>query len=79
MSAYQESVPVQLNSVSPFGTRYYAILNSVRGFLLFAGALHVNLGDLIRQKLTITFLVTVGSALPAAETNVATQEKSAPK
>src|SRR5262249_10885674 len=33
------------------------------GFLLFAGALHVELGDLLRQKATITILATVGVAV----------------
>jgi CPA1 family monovalent cation:H+ antiporter len=33
------------------------------GFLLFAGALHIDLGDLARQKVAITVLATVGVVL----------------
>ena len=36
------------------------VLEGMLGFLLFAGALHVNLEDLIRQKWVITVLATVG-------------------
>jgi CPA1 family monovalent cation:H+ antiporter len=37
-----------------------AVLHGMLGFLLFAGALHINLGDLDRQRVTITVLATVG-------------------
>jgi CPA1 family monovalent cation:H+ antiporter len=36
------------------------VLQSMLGFLLFAGALHINLDDLIREKVAITVLATVG-------------------
>jgi CPA1 family monovalent cation:H+ antiporter len=37
-----------------------AVLDGMLGFLLFAGALHVDLGELLRQKAAITLLATVG-------------------
>ena len=37
-----------------------AVLHGMLGFLLFAGALHIDLGDLARQKGTITLLATAG-------------------
>lgn len=37
-----------------------ALMQGMLGFLLFAGALHVNLGDLLQQKLIVTLLATVG-------------------
>jgi CPA1 family monovalent cation:H+ antiporter len=40
-----------------------AVLDGMLGFLLFAGALHIELGDLARQKMTITILATVGVVL----------------
>jgi monovalent cation:H+ antiporter, CPA1 family len=40
-----------------------AVLQGMLGFLLFAGALHIDLGDLARQKATIVVLATVGVAL----------------
>ena len=40
-----------------------AVLDGMLGFLLFAGALHVDLGDLLRQKAAITLLATVGVAV----------------
>jgi len=39
------------------------LLQGMLGFLLFAGALHVNLGDLLDQKWVVTFLATVGVLL----------------
>ncbi len=36
------------------------VLEGVLGFLLFAGALHVDLNDLLRQKWVITVLATLG-------------------
>jgi CPA1 family monovalent cation:H+ antiporter len=36
------------------------LLQGMLGFLLFAGALHVDLGDLLDQKWVVTFLATVG-------------------
>ena len=48
-----------------------ALLHGMLGFLLFAGALHINLNDLGQQKWTIAALATVGvllsrrSALPS--------------
>jgi CPA1 family monovalent cation:H+ antiporter len=36
------------------------VLQGMLGFLLFAGALHVNLDDLIREKVAITVLATLG-------------------
>ena len=40
-----------------------AVLQGMLGFLLFAGALHIDLGDLARQKVTVAVLATVGVAL----------------
>ena len=37
-----------------------ALMHGMLGFLLFAGALHVDLGDLARQKRIIAILATVG-------------------
>jgi CPA1 family monovalent cation:H+ antiporter len=37
-----------------------AVMHAMLGFLLFAGALHVNLGDLSKQKLVIGILATAG-------------------
>jgi len=39
------------------------VLHGMLGFLLFAGALHINLDDLAEQKETITVLATVGIIL----------------
>ena len=39
------------------------LLHGMLGFLLFAGALHVNLGDLAQQKWVISILATVGVVL----------------
>jgi CPA1 family monovalent cation:H+ antiporter len=36
------------------------VLQGMLGFLLFAGALHINLDDLIREKVAIAVLATVG-------------------
>lgn len=43
-----------------------ALLHGMLGFLLFAGALHVNLGDLREQRWVITLLATVGVLLSTA-------------
>lgn len=43
-----------------------ALLHSMLGFLLFAGALHVNLGDLEKQKWLILTLATLGIMLSIA-------------
>jgi CPA1 family monovalent cation:H+ antiporter len=40
-----------------------ALLEGMLGFLLFAGALHVNLDDLLEQKWVVSLLATVGIAL----------------
>ena len=40
-----------------------AVLDGMLGFLLFAGALQIDLGDLARQKLVIAVLATVGVLL----------------
>ena len=37
-----------------------AVLHGMLGFLLFAGALHIDLDDLARHKWTIALLATVG-------------------
>jgi CPA1 family monovalent cation:H+ antiporter len=42
------------------------LLQGMLGFLLFAGALHVDLGDLLDQKGVVTFLATVGVLLSTA-------------
>ena len=36
------------------------LMHGMLGFLLFAGALHVNINDLAKQKLIISLLATVG-------------------
>jgi CPA1 family monovalent cation:H+ antiporter len=43
-----------------------AVLQGMLGFLLFAGALHIDLGDLTREKVAVTVLATVGVALSTA-------------
>jgi monovalent cation:H+ antiporter, CPA1 family len=40
-----------------------ALLQGMLGFLLFAGALHIDLGDLARVKVAVMVLTTVGVAL----------------
>ncbi len=40
-----------------------ALLEGMLGFLLFAGALHVDLGDLREQRWVVTFLATLGVLL----------------
>jgi CPA1 family monovalent cation:H+ antiporter len=40
-----------------------AVLHGMLGFLLFAGALHINLNDLARQRWTVLMLATVGVIL----------------
>jgi CPA1 family monovalent cation:H+ antiporter len=40
-----------------------AVVQGMLGFLLFAGALHLDLGELARQKLAIAVLATVGVVL----------------
>lgn len=42
---------------------YTTLMHGMLSFLLFAGALHVNLNDLHRQKLIIALLATVGVVL----------------
>ena len=42
------------------------LLHGMLGFLLFAGALHVDMGDLARQKWPILILATVGVVLSTA-------------
>jgi CPA1 family monovalent cation:H+ antiporter len=42
------------------------LMDGLLGFLLFAGALHVNLEDLARQKIVIAVLATAGLAISAA-------------
>jgi len=42
------------------------LLQGMLGLLLFAGALHVDLGDLLDQKGVVTFLATVGVLLSTA-------------
>lgn len=42
---------------------YEALMNGMLSFLLFAGALHVNLEDLAKQKWVILLLATVGVVL----------------
>ncbi len=40
-----------------------AVLHGMLGFLLFAGALHINMGDLARERLPVAILATVGVVL----------------
>lgn len=40
-----------------------ALLQGMLGFLLFAGALHINLDDLLEQKWVVSLLATLGIAL----------------
>jgi CPA1 family monovalent cation:H+ antiporter len=44
----------------------YALLHAMLGVLLFAGALHVDLGDLSAQRLPIAVLSVVGTAISTA-------------
>ena len=44
----------------------HSLLDVMLAFLLFAGALHVKLSDLIEGKWLITLLATVGVALTTA-------------
>lgn len=39
------------------------LMHGMLGFLLFAGALHVNLSDLLQQRLVVSLLATVGIVL----------------
>lgn len=52
----QENARILLNSIDFDET----LLHGMLSFLLFAGALHVNLGDLSRQKYIISTLATLG-------------------
>ena len=54
--AYRQNVETFLRSVD-FNE---ALMHGMLGFLLFAGALHVDLGDLMQQKRIIAVLATVG-------------------
>jgi monovalent cation:H+ antiporter, CPA1 family len=49
----------------------YALLHGMLGILLFAGALHVDLGDLREFRLPITVLAVLGTALSTAAVGVA--------
>jgi CPA1 family monovalent cation:H+ antiporter len=40
------------------------LLNGMLSFLLFAGALHVDLGNLLQRKWTVSLLATVGVVIP---------------
>lgn len=53
---FEEDARILLNSIDFDET----LLHGMLSFLLFAGALHVNLGDLSRQKYIIGALATVG-------------------
>ena len=44
----------------------YAVMHGMLAFLLFAGALHVDLGDLAEQRLPVAVLATVGVLLSTA-------------
>ncbi len=49
-----------------------ALMHGMLGFLLFAGALHINLGDLAQQKWIIGLLATLGVAISTAVVGVLT-------
>lgn len=49
-----------------------AVLHGMLGALLFAGALHVNLNDLIREKAVIALLATVGVVISTVVVGAAT-------
>jgi monovalent cation:H+ antiporter, CPA1 family len=49
----------------------YALLHGMLGILLFAGALHVNLGDLRELRLPIAVLAVAGTALSTAAVGLA--------
>jgi monovalent cation:H+ antiporter, CPA1 family len=57
------SVPAQASAFVQHIDFNQALLQGMLGFLLFAGALHIELGDLARQKAAVTVLATVGVAL----------------
>lgn len=48
------------------------LMKGMLGFLLFAGALHLNLEDLVREKWSIAFLATVGVAISTTLVGFAT-------
>ena len=54
--AYRQNADLLLQSVD-FNE---ALMHGMLGFLLFAGALHIDLGDLMQQKRIIAVLATVG-------------------
>jgi Na+:H+ antiporter len=56
MEGFEDKVVLMLRSVDFDAT----VLHGMLGFLLFAGALHVNLTDLAEQRWMITFLATFG-------------------
>jgi CPA1 family monovalent cation:H+ antiporter len=58
----EHKVEFMLNSVD-FDA---AVMHGMLGFLLFAGALHVNLADLAEQRWMITFLATFGVIVTTA-------------
>jgi CPA1 family monovalent cation:H+ antiporter len=58
----EHKVEFMLNSVD-FDV---AVMHGMLGFLLFAGALHVNLADLAEQRWMITFLATFGVIVTTA-------------
>jgi len=42
----------------------FALLQGMLSFLLFAGALHINLNDLAQQKRMVSILATFGIVAP---------------
>ena len=56
VEGFEDKVVLMLRSVDFDAT----VLHGMLGFLLFAGALHVNLTDLAEQRWMITFLATFG-------------------
>ncbi len=63
LGSFVPAVAQQTRSVIEQFDFNQVLLHGMIGFLLFAGALHVDLGDLIRQKEPIAVLATVGVLL----------------
>src|SRR5271157_4001257 len=63
LGAFVPSVAEQTRSVIEGFDFNQVLLHGMLGFLLFAGALHIDIGDLSRQKEPIAVLATVGVLL----------------
>src|SRR5271154_5012906 len=66
-------LPIEKSAQSFFESFSFeqALMKGMLGFLLFAGALHVNLEDLFREKWIIAFLATLGVMVSTAVVGLA--------